>query len=143
MDFDFRVHARTGRVGGLTMSLVPGRDRDGPGAWIDETAFGFLERCVTTAWPRYANYGHWGCSELPIEAWRAFCGHLRELRASLLAATEPAEVDGLGFLFAGLRAEFAERFDEMRRGIVGMIDELLAWSQRDCAQAEVVMILGV
>ena len=142
MKFDFRVHERTGRVGRLTMSLVPGPG-DAGGVWIDETAFGFVEPCVTRAWPAYANYGHWGLVKLPIDAWREFCEQLRLLRASLLAADGPDDVVGLGFLFRHLRPLFARRFGEMRQGIVAMIDEILAWSERDCAQVPFVAIHGI
>ena len=142
MNIDFRVHVRTGRVGGLKMELVPGPGEDG-GVWIDETAFGFVERCVIAAWPAYANYGHWGLTKLPIEVWQEVLRHMLELRASLLAAAGPDDVVGLCFLFRDFRPEFARRFDERRQGIVAMVDEIVAWSGRECAQAPFVAIRGV
>lgn len=123
------------------MSLVAGSGD--AGVWMDETAFGFVEPCVRRAWPAYSGYAHWGRTRIPITAWHDVVAQMLALRTSLLAAGGADDVVGIGFLFKHLRPEFARRFDEIRPGIVAMIDAIVAWSARDCAHAECVTILGV
>ena len=95
------------------------------------------------AWPAYAHFGHWGSTTIPHATWSVIVNDMKALRRSLAAAREPSEVEGLGFLFAHLRDEFASDFDANRAGLARMIDALCDWLQAAIARSIDVTIIGV
>ncbi len=136
IDFGFRGEAR-----GLVMELHPATCQDA--LFIPEDAFGFVELCVRTAWPAYANHGHWGSTTIPSSAWREIVASMRALQASLAQAASVDEIVGIGFLFARLRDEFGADFDANRVGLSRLIDALCEWLEIWIARTVDVAIHGV
>ena len=136
IDFDFRREAH-----GLVMELQTATGDDS--LFIPEDAFGFVESCVTTAWPPYANHGHWGRTTIAPAAWRDISNAKKALRQSLIGAKDLSEVDGIGFLFSHLRAEFSGDFEANRVGLARMIDAICEWLEIWIARSVPVTIVGV
>jgi hypothetical protein len=136
IDFDFRREAR-----GLVMELQTATGGDS--LFIPEDAFGFIEPCVTAAWPSYANHGHWGRTTISPSACSEIVGAMKALRQSLTSASQLSEVDGLGFLFSHLREEFSGDFDANRTGLMRMIDAICDWLEIWIARSISVTIVGV
>ncbi|MBV1776231.1 hypothetical protein KSF73_10960 [Burkholderiaceae bacterium DAT-1] len=147
MKIDFRLKTKDQVSRGLIMELIPGTKIDSlarsSAIYIDEEAFGFVGLCISKCWPAYSKYGHWGESEIPVSVWKDIVSTLSLLRRNLLSAKNPGDVEGLGFIFDEIKAEFDREFERMRMEIVSMIDELIDWVNDKVSCCTCITIIGV
>jgi hypothetical protein len=147
MTTDFRMMTREQVQSGLVMQLVPGALNDPVAAdqsvFFSEDAFFFIEPVISQAWPAYRNYGHWGVSKIPAEAWRAIVEELKTLRQHLETARAPFTFDLSESMAGDVGREFLLKFDEQRFRLVAMINAMTAWLELHLASTPVITIAGI
>ena len=147
MSVDFSLQRREKGRQGLTMRLVAGPATDDangrPYVDVDETAFGFLEPAVKEHWPRYKNYGHWGVTPIPEDAWSQVVWSWRELHRKLEVSADYGQAPALNFVPVSARDELGAHFAVVREGIMGLIVELSAWIEVQLQAHSHVTIEGV
>jgi hypothetical protein len=132
---------------GLTLALVPnfpdGSQATDEAIIISEDAFGFIEPCISTYWPNYNNYGHWGMNKIPSAVWLEILDYLASLSDKWLTSNSIDDMRATIFTFDDIERQLHEDFTAIRESVVAMISNLIYWLQQKVIKYDYISIYGI
>jgi hypothetical protein len=145
MDFSLKKLQRGHK--GLNLGLVPGPYVRGSmpdnAIHIAEDAFWFLEPGIQKHVPGYANYGHYGVTQIPREKWLRILDEWEQLRLELDVAQLNADGPVLHFIRKHTSEEFIRDFERNRAGLSMMIANLDRWIREELENTDQMFIAGI
>ena len=145
---DFQIKRWNERSGGLNVGLCPGRysgqrSRD-EAIFIAESSFSCIEPTIKECSLLFSRkYSHWGVTEILQDEWSEIIPRLETLREDAARSSIPGELLGALPPSEILESEFRLHFEINRKGLLGLLDELIAWLQSALRKDKSVSILGL
>lgn len=109
--------------------------------FFDEEAFGFIEpifeRCIS-------GYDHYSMNDGSKEEWEKIIKELKKLNEVLDSASEFEFLLGkVGFIFGGTRDRFQTNFEESKKLLFKMNEEIILWAKETLKKHDHIAVLGI
>jgi hypothetical protein len=111
--------------------------------FVDEDAFGPLEESIGRHFPKYLNFGHWGATSIPRDAWLRVLDDWGALKLSLLNGNSFGQTAPARFSLNEVREIAQERLAANVCGLVQLIEELSEWVRQALSTYDHVSIHGI
>jgi hypothetical protein len=145
---DFRIKILGQGAEGMNMGLCPGvyagKESMQHAIFIAEVPFSFLESSIRRLSSRYArSYSHWGVTEIPRHEWFEIIVEWESLKTTVASVVTFEEISELFPMSEAVLDDFKNDFEENRRRLLSMIDQLLEWLRTTLSKHDSVSILGI
>lgn len=131
--------------GGEFLEIFPGpykgRSWNENSAYVEHKAFALFEPIIKKHAPQF---DHRSNTAIPKESWVAIIADLQSLRQALADAKSMEDVQNhLGCRDATSSSEFNSAFQQNVQSLTALIDNLVAWLNRELESQPVISVLGI